>query len=211
MARRRGLGRQLVAAIAAATRDDGLDFLGVSFGAEDELVDFWQACGMTGLHLGQHRDPASGQAALVMASGLSPAGREAVDHTARRLVDAIADRAAGPLRHLDPARLVRLLASTVAATPRLADHEQRQIEATARRRHHLDAALGPIRRLLPAALAQPAVIEAVTREQRALLAGRFLQLSDESRLAGRFDLAGRRAVEMACRQALGEILAALET
>ncbi|MCL7744409.1 GNAT family N-acetyltransferase [Guyparkeria hydrothermalis] len=209
-ARLRGLGRQLVAAIAKAARADGQDFLGVSFGAQDDLVDFWQACNLVGLHLGQHRDPASGEQAMVMATGLSPAGKKAIDHTARRLVDAFADRAAGPLRHADPARLVRLLASTPPIPlPSLDDLERRQIEACAYRQHHLDAALGPLRRLLPAALTRPAVVEAVTPDDRALLVGRFLQLGEEAALARRFDLAGRRQIEAACRQTLGQILAVL--
>lgn len=209
-ARRQGLGRQLVASIAEKARVDGLDFLGVSFGAQDDLVDFWQACHLVGLHLGQHRDPASGEEAMVMATGLSPAGKQAVGHTARRLVETLADRAAGPLRHTDPGRLIRLLESTAAMTPAALDAvERRQVESCAHRRHHLDAALGPLRRWVPAALTQPAVIEAVTPGDRALLAGRFLQLAEESALATRFDLDGRRAVEAACRQALTQLLEAL--
>ena len=208
--RRRGLGRRLVEAIVEQAHADGLDFLGVSFGAQDDLVDFWQACHLVGLHLGQHRDPASGEQAMVMAIGLSPAGQRAVGHTARRLVETLADRAAGPLRYTDAGRLVRLLASA----PRVAAHalneiEHRQIDACAHRRHHLDAALGPLRRWLPAALTRPAAIEAVTAENRALLVGRFLQLADESTLATRFGLTGRRTVENACRHALGQMLEAL--
>ena len=74
-ARRRGLGRRLVEAIVEEARGEGLDFVGVSFGAQDDLVDFWQACNLVGLHLGQHRDPASGQEALVTATGTSAAAR----------------------------------------------------------------------------------------------------------------------------------------
>ncbi|HER35549.1 MAG: tRNA(Met) cytidine acetyltransferase [Halothiobacillaceae bacterium] len=208
-ARRRGLGKRLVAAIAEQARADGMDFLGVSFGAADELVDFWQACNLVGLHLGQHRDPASGEQAMVMVTGISPAGTQAVGRDARWLVATLADRAAGPLRHTDPCRITRLLASTTAsALPTLDESECRQIEACAQRRHHLDAALGPLRRWLPVALTQPTVIETVTPANRALLVGRFLQLAEDSRLATHFDLAGRSAAETACRDALGQVLAA---
>ncbi|MFI9652511.1 GNAT family N-acetyltransferase [Guyparkeria sp. GHLCS8-2] len=209
-ARRRGLGRRLVAAIAETARADGLDFLGVSFGAQDDLVDFWWACNLVGLHLGQHRDPASGQEAMVMALGLSPAGQEAVTHTTRRLVGTVADRAAGPLRHTHPARLSGLLASTPPADmPTLDDVERRQIEACAYRRHHLDAALGPLRRFLPTALGHPAVIEALASDDRALLTARFLQLHEDTAVATRFGLTGRRAVDEACRRMLGKILEVL--
>ena len=209
-ARRHGLGKRLTAAIADQARREGIDFLGVSFGAEDELVDFWQACGLSGLHLGQHRDAASGQEAVAMAVGLSPVGSRAVTRGAQRLVQTIADRAAGPLRHVDPDRLVRLLSSTPPPpVPPMDDGERRQVDACAWRQHHLDAALGPIRRLLPAALAQPCIIEAVGAGRRALLAGRFLQLAEERTLSRRFGLDGRRALEAHCRDGLREVLEAL--
>ena len=209
-ARRQGLGQQLVTAIAEQARADGLDFLGVSFGAQDNLVDFWQTCHLVALHLGQHRDPASGEEAMVMAAGLSPTGQQAVEHSARWLVETLTDRAAGPLRHTDPGRLTRLLTgSATMALPVLDGLERRQIEACAYRRHHLDAALGPLRRWLPAALTQPAVIKAVPVAERALLVGRFLQLAEGAALAPRFDLTGRRAVEDACRHALRQVLTVL--
>ncbi|KTG17247.1 MULTISPECIES: GNAT family N-acetyltransferase [unclassified Guyparkeria] len=210
VARRQGLGRRLVAAIAEQARADGLDFLGVSFGAQDDLIDFWQACHLAALHLGQHRDPASGEEAMVMVTGLSPTGQQAVEHSTRRLVETLADRAAGPLRRADAGRLARLLAGTTPMTPPTLDEAaRRQIDACAYHRHHLDAALAPLRRWLPTALSQPAVIRAVSTENRALLVGRFLQLAEESTLATRFGLAGRRAVEDACRQALRHVLEVL--
>ena len=142
-----------------------------------------------------------------MAVGLSPVGSRAVTRGAHRLVGTIADRAAGPLRHVDPALLVRLLSSTPPPPrPPMDDSEWAQIDACAWRQHHLDAALGPIRRLLPAALAQPAVIEAVGATRRALLAGRFLQLAEERTLTRRFGLDGRRALDAHCRDGLQEVL-----
>ncbi|WP_322520886.1 GNAT family N-acetyltransferase [Guyparkeria halophila] len=209
-ARRQGTGERLVRAIAATARREGQAFLGVSFGMEDELLAFWAACGMQVLHLGQHRDHASGSEAVVMAMGLTTAGRDAVERTARRFVRQLPTRAAGPLRHIEPDRIAILLAAAgQQPLPTLDTDERDQLIACARHRHHLDAALDPIRRWLPPALTQPAAIDAVSLDRRALLIGRMLQLQDETRLAKRFGLDGRRAVENACRQALAELLDAL--
>ncbi len=210
-ARRQGAGRHLVSAIAATARTEGQDFLGVSFGVEDELIAFWAACGMQVLHLGQHRDHASGSEAVVMAMGFTTEGMAAVEHAAESFVHQLAARAAGPLRHLDPERIAVLLAATQPRPlPSLDTIEQQQLTACARHKHHLDAALEPLRRWLTPALTQKAAIRAVPLGRRALLIGRILQLQDETRLAQRFSLTGRRAVETSCRQALAELLEALD-
>lgn len=210
LARRRGVGRRLVKAIAAAARCEDRDFLGASFGVDDELVAFWAACGMRVLHLGQHRDHASGSEAVVMAMGIGTSGKTAVENAAQRFVHGLAARAAGPLRRVDPERLAALLeAATTVVLPSLGSDERRQLLACARHRHHLDAALGPLRAWLAPALTQPTIIHAVPRARRALLIGRMLQLQDEAGLARRFDLPGRRAVEATCRQTLAEMLDAL--
>ncbi|WP_410474048.1 tRNA(Met) cytidine acetyltransferase TmcA [Guyparkeria sp. TX1] len=211
-ARRQRAGKKMVRAIAATARSEGQDFLGVSFGMEDELIAFWAACGMQVLHLGQHRDHASGSEAVVMAMGLTAEGTAAVEHAAGSFVRQLAARAAGPLRHVDPERLAALLAASQPhPLPSLTTVERHQLMACARHRHHLDAALEPLRRWLTPALTQAAAIEAVPLGRRALLIGRMLQLQDETRLAQWFELTGRRAVETTCRLALAEMLAALDT
>ena len=209
-AQRQGLGRQLVVALAEQAQADQLDFLGVSFGAEDELIDFWRACGLESLHLGQQRDPASGQEALVMATGLSPAGRQAVEQSARRFIHSLPTQAAGPLRHIDPARLAHLLARARPMPLPLLDSEaRRQIEACARHQHHFDAALAPLRVFLPAALTQPAVVEAVSAQECALLIAHFLQLASDDTIIRQSDLTGRRDIDSQSRLALRHILEAL--
>ena len=209
-ARRQGAGGELVAAIAATARDEGRDFVGASFGGDDELVAFWAAAGMRVLHLGQHRDHASGSEAVVMAMGLSPAGEAAVERAAAGFVDRLPTRAAGPLRHVEPERLATLLAVTPPRpVPALTLDRHRQLIACARHQHHLDAALDTLRAWLTPALTQPAAPRALEPERRALLIGRLLQLRDETTLAQRFGLAGRRAVEAMCREALARLLDAL--
>ncbi|MCF8015434.1 MAG: GNAT family N-acetyltransferase, partial [Chromatiaceae bacterium] len=65
-ARRRGLGRRLIEAVAARTRQDGLDVFGPCFGASTELLSFWHHCGLAPLHLGTRHNAASGARAVVV-------------------------------------------------------------------------------------------------------------------------------------------------
>ncbi len=209
-ARRSGLGTRVVRAMAEQAGADGLDFLGVSFGVEAELLAFWRAQGLLPLHLGQHRDHASGRQSLVMARGLSPRGMLAVDHSAGRLRSRLPVLAAGPLRATDPGLLADLLDTPdeLPVAPSPADWAQ--IEACAHHRHPLDAALPALRDFLGDALGRAEVRDGVDARQRALLVARFLQLREPPDLAADFALDGKAAAERACREALREVLAGLD-
>ena len=129
--------------------------------------------------------------------------------SARGFRDTLPTLAAGPLRAADPSLLADLLDASADALPYLTPAEQRQIEACAHRRHHLDAALPALRALLPTALGLPAIRDSLPIAQRALLVARFLQMREPGELANPFELDGRAAVDRESRKALGELLAGL--
>lgn len=63
-----GLGSQLLNWLQAPTQQQDLnsDFLGTSFGASPELINFWQTNGFRAVRLGQSRDAVSGLQAVMM-------------------------------------------------------------------------------------------------------------------------------------------------
>lgn len=69
-ARRRGIATRLIATLAERARESGIDGLGVSYGAEPTLLDFWRAQGFVSLRLGLSREAASGEHALMMGRAL---------------------------------------------------------------------------------------------------------------------------------------------
>ena len=54
----RGLGRRILDAILADAWTQGLDLVGASFGATQELLRFWERCGFPPAHLGTGRNAA---------------------------------------------------------------------------------------------------------------------------------------------------------
>ncbi len=72
--RRRGHGARLVAEAVESARQQGMDWIGTSFGDAPELVDFWMACGFTPARYGHRRDPRSGAQAVIMLKPLSADG-----------------------------------------------------------------------------------------------------------------------------------------
>ncbi|NWO56490.1 tRNA(Met) cytidine acetyltransferase TmcA [Chromohalobacter israelensis] len=88
-ARRRGIGRALVEAVAEAAPAAGIDRLGVSFGAEASLIAFWHRQGFVSLRLGLTRDAASGEHALMMGRSPAGAGDGSLETWAHALQDAL--------------------------------------------------------------------------------------------------------------------------
>ena len=68
-----GIGTQLIEYI---TQNADLDYLSVSFGYTKELAQFWQKCGFSLVHLGEHLETSSGCYSAIALKGLSAQGIE---------------------------------------------------------------------------------------------------------------------------------------
>ena len=66
----KGIGQNLMQAMENAD----VDFLSVSFGYTQELARFWQKCGFTLVHLGEHQEASSGCYSAIALKGISQAG-----------------------------------------------------------------------------------------------------------------------------------------
>ncbi|OAN88664.1 tRNA(Met) cytidine acetyltransferase [Marinobacter sp. EhC06] len=75
-ARRSGIGQSLVEAARAYTIEQGVDYLGTSFGGSAELLAFWQACGLHVVRVGLQQEASSGEYPLQMIKGISQPGLE---------------------------------------------------------------------------------------------------------------------------------------
>jgi tRNA(Met) cytidine acetyltransferase len=126
----RGIGRQLLNAIEAFATDQAYDYLGVSFGGETRLIQFWQANDMKAVRIGVHPGASSSQQSVMHIKALSTAGesmlKQARTSYARQLPALLAE----PLSQL-PAELIILLLKEIE-TPSLSDlTEQEWLDAIA--------------------------------------------------------------------------------
>jgi tRNA(Met) cytidine acetyltransferase len=205
-ARRRGLGRRLVAAIAKLAAADGADLLGASFGATPALIAFWRSAGLAPVHIGSRRNAASGVHAAVMLKALTAAGSALVDTGRRRLLPRLAVLLAGPLRGLEPAVVAALLSDASVTGAALATDEHRALRAFAHGNRGLDATRPDLHRLLlltlPRALARGALEP--TGRDALILCG--LQHHAPGACAGRLGLDGEAAVLGALRRGVAALL-----
>ncbi|WP_296935943.1 GNAT family N-acetyltransferase [uncultured Marinobacter sp.] len=84
-ARRSGIGRSLVEAARAYTAEQGIDYLGTSFGGSADLLAFWQTCGLHVVRMGLQQEASSGEYPLQMIKGVSQPGLELEERIRNRL------------------------------------------------------------------------------------------------------------------------------
>ncbi|MFB6191884.1 MAG: tRNA(Met) cytidine acetyltransferase TmcA [Haloarculaceae archaeon] len=180
---------------------DGVDYLGVGFGATPELLDFWRANGYRTIHLATSRNDASGEYSALMTLPLTGAGRALHDRSAawfrRRIPDVLADA----LSDADPDVVRGALrasgADPDAVAPDLTDREWRTVAAAAFGPGVYEPAPGPFRRLALAELLVPGG-DLTDREER-LLVCKPLQARDWADVADALDYESPRA----CMRAFG--------
>ncbi|MCD9466788.1 tRNA(Met) cytidine acetyltransferase TmcA [Photobacterium iliopiscarium] len=68
-----GIGTHLVDAVLQQAQNENIDYIGTSFGAANELIDFWSHCLLRPLRLGITKDAASGHHSLLFVKPLSNA------------------------------------------------------------------------------------------------------------------------------------------
>ncbi|MFP4246229.1 MAG: GNAT family N-acetyltransferase, partial [Halochromatium sp.] len=201
-ARRRGLGRRLIAELAARAHRQGLDLLGASFGANAELLAFWRRCGLAPLHLGSRRNAASGAHAAVVLQALSPAGAALVEHARTRLGDDLPTLLSGPLQSVEPALVAALLRELPARDAMGGADDQRQIDAFADAHRSFEAALPALARLVATRAGIAGGLEA---QQRELLIHSILQRREPEVTIGAFGFSGRAELLQRLRVAIGAL------
>lgn len=204
----RGLGTRLLAALVEDAGREGMDFIGASFGASRDVVDFWQRSGLTPVRLGTRRDAASGTHSVIVLRPLSEAGSALRQAVRGRFISHLPYQLADPLRDLDPLLAVRLLqhGSGDPPAPALDDGDWRDLVTFAfGRRRYADCRV-PLWRLAVLAGARRASLPEVDDALLAALAQRVLQGRSWGHVAERLGVAGRAAVEGRLRETVATLL-----
>lgn len=203
-ARRRGLGQRLLEAVAEFGRRQRVDYLGSSFGADPELMAFWQQADYRPVRISIKASAASGHHSAIVLRGLSAAG-ERLTRQARQRFDAQLPLQLGDhLQDLDP-NLARQLLTGLTPIPALDRQDWQDLLAFGCAGRVYEACLSAIGKLGLQLLAQPE-LSPLTADQAALLLRRVLQHWPWQRLAAASKLSGRAEVIQALREAVRAVL-----
>ncbi|WP_442488690.1 tRNA(Met) cytidine acetyltransferase TmcA [Halomonas litopenaei] len=228
--RRLGCGARLIEEAARQAEQAGKAMLGASFGADPELLAFWQAQGFRPVRLGLTREAATGEHAAMVALALGEHNRDLIERLARRFERQLPGLLAFELTRLSPPLVLALLGSAGdrrafgAEDCFLLDAEDRRELHDLARGQREPALARPaiqalVRRLASLSMSSPmssAMSKARSRadadhDSLAWLAAWAFQGRSESSLAHGLSLRGKAQVKQWLRDAVGRALALLET
>jgi len=196
--RRRGIGRMLLQRATDHATAHGLDWIGASFGATPQLLDFWTAAGLAPVRVGNRPDAASGSHAVMVMKPLSAAGRHLFRSARQRLARHFPDQRGHALAGLTAALAGRISRDLPSPAPGLTDAPD--LEAFA----HGGRSLLDTRAALAAAA--PAWRADLNPADTALLDTALAHPADPSRAASAAGLPGRRAALRRLRGLVAERL-----
>ncbi len=195
--RRRGLGTQLLEGELARACAEDIDLLGASFGAEPGLIAFWQRQGFRAVRVGLRREASSGEHALMVVRGTSPAGEALVVDLGERFQTLLPMLLAFELRTLEPLVGAALMGDDDAGE--LSSQAWRDVDDVVS--GHREPAL--VRPSLQALTKLGLCRDAPLDNDAWLLVASLFQGRDDSWLASRLNLSGQKQVRQWLRDALG--------
>ncbi len=202
--RRAGIGSTLLRYIEQQAGEQGFDYIGSSFAADEQVVPFWLGQEYSPLRLGTRRDSCSGSHALLVAKPLSAAGVDLIENLLQRFVRQLPLLLPEQFQQLPPALVAQLL--TAGEPEALAPGDLEEV-----RRY----ALGVIQYDTGAAAlwlfctSQRHRLATLPPELRDVLAMKVLQRHSWREVADHGGQPGRAAIDKLLRLAFRELLAQL--
>jgi len=198
-----GIGLALERFIVGWAQQQGLDYIGASFGATASLTQFWLTCGYTPLRVGLTKDQASGTHSLLVLKSLRQQGVESDFIVCARSMFAGALRysLASDFSALEP-NLVMLLLNSLPAVGELNVVEESNVANYIQS----DRPLEQIDYLLEKLIwQQPQRLTNLDDRQRQVVIRKVLQRHDWSQLAMNLDFTGKKQVKAQLKQTISEM------
>jgi tRNA(Met) cytidine acetyltransferase len=203
---RHGLGLRMLQQLRSLALEQGIHYLGSSFGASADLLDFWRRAGYSPVSIGMRRDGSSGAHGLLVLQGFDHTTAELVAHQRRRFAATLPMLLTDELRQLESPIVVALLswlaplAYTLETDDRVDVHD---FVSGARSYEHCRLALWKATLQLLADGQKSQQLEPLQRE---LIVGRILQQLDWTQLVQRSGLTGKTQMLACLRKALAHVV-----
>ena len=197
----RGLGMRLMQEVRQQAVNQQYDYLGTSFGATPELVNFWHHCNLMPVRVGMTREAASGTHSVMMLQGLSEAGLQLLQEAQERFRQQFHWLLMDGLDDLESTLVSCLLKqSGYASLYQAGAFEQKELHSYVQGLRQYDNCLDSIkaysmRRLVKGGL---------TEQQEQLLIAKVLQNKSWQEVASLSKLSGRKQAQQALRQVIGD-------
>jgi len=200
-AQQRGLGTRLVQAILEQAQDDGLDFVGSSFGATAELLAFWQRAMFVPVRLGLTREASSGTHSVIVLRPLSAAGGHLFAAVRERFLAHLPALLADGMEEVDVDVAARLLHGAHADDgTELSAQDERDVESFVQGWRGYEVCQVAVRKLVQETISRAAL----DVKQQELLQRKVLQREPWQSVIATLDYSGRAEALRALRMAVAQ-------
>lgn len=203
---RKGLGSRLVKEVSERALEQGYDYIGASFGATVELLDFWQQMDWLPVRLSIQKGASSGSHSAILLKPLSSSGRDLQQTARQRFFAQFPDQLSDSLRTLEPALVVALLKRADTFSPVLDTADHHDVEAFANASRLAEVTIGSLWRFTMKCCMCGDGLAGLTAVQRDLLVARILQKRPWAACVQLTGLTGRRQALQLLRGTLSELL-----
>ncbi len=203
---RRGIGSALLQQVTQQAGHEGLDWMGASFAASDDVLPFWVSGGYHPVRIGTHRDSSSGLHAAMMVKGVSPQGDAVIALMQQRFHQQLSKLLAEFYGDLEPALLAQLIATAGASDlPVLDDRDWSDVRAFGAGARIYESCYPALWNYAYRLLAEGRCPQG--SQQRDALISKLLLAHSWKAVADRVGLPGKKQVLVLLRQVIADSLA----
>ena len=199
---RQGLGHALLTNLRKLFPE--ADLIGSSFGAQTELISFWQKSGMIPVRAGDKTNPISGLVSATVLQAHSDAARQVLAAAQRSFRQQFPQQLASSLQTLNPATALALFPATKQQLV-LEAQTDRDLNLFAHSHRPFESVRGGLFTLAKATL-NTRLAETISPIDQTLLLAAVLQHQNWEELSNIFGLKGRKAIVIRLRKIVAKLL-----
>lgn len=202
----RGIGSMLLHGVEQISRQDGIDYIGSSFGSSDELLQFWLGNGYQPVRVGLTREVASGAHSIMLMKPISDAGQILFQNVRQRFLEHLPTLLSDPLSDLEPQLAILLLRDQIEVDDRMSRQDMRDLNSFAFGQRGYEVNMVPIIKLVSRSLAGSTGSPQLSGREEAILMLRVMERCSWDEVVKQLKLNGRgEAIEL-LRQAVKVLL-----
>ncbi len=200
-----GLGSTLIDEVFQQGKNDGVDYIGSSFGATPELVYFWQCIGFFPLRLGLQKEAASGTHSVVVMKPISTAATTLCNDAVLRFHRQLYFDLSGEFKQLSVGVVLRMLSSADTAAWRLDERDISDLIAFTDHLRVYESCSRVVASLVMLSAANDVIDRQCTKQEVDVLVRRVIQKRQVEVVVQELNLQGKKELESLLRSAVRKL------
>lgn len=197
-----GLGVALIDEVYQQGVCDGVDYIGASFGATPELINFWQRSGFSPLRLGLQKEAASGTYSVVMMKPISVSAIALCNDAEQRFHDQFCFDLGGVFKRLGVDIVQQLLGSEGPVAWYLDERDVSDLVVFTEHSRVYDSCSRVVEKLVKLSAIKGVIGKVCTKQETDVLIRRVMQKNEVEAIVSELQLKGKKELEGLLRSAV---------